>query len=133
MKIKTPTVADYLADLPKDKRLALEKLRRTIRAVIPRAQEVISYQLPAFRLDERIVLWYGAAANHCSLYPGAVVSMFKDELEDYETSKGTIRFQPDHPLPAPLIRKIVRASVAKNMEKDEKQAKKTRKKSMRSR
>lgn len=131
MKTRTPTVADYLADLPKDKRVALETLRKTIRRAIPRAEEVISYQIPAFRLDDRIVLWYGASANYCSIYPGTVVSEFKDELEDYETSKGTIRFEPGHLLPATLIRKIVRACVARNLEKDERLARKSRRKSAR--
>lgn len=128
MPTKKQTVADYLAALPRDKRAALNKLRKTIRSTIPDAQEVISYQMPAFRLDDRIVLWYGAAANHCSLYPGTVVADFSDELEDYETSKGTIRFSPDNPLPNPLLRKIVKACVARNSMKQKPAAKKASRK-----
>ncbi len=106
------TIDEYLANLTGDKRAALEKLRKTIRTVIPRAEECISYQLPAFRLDGKVLLWFGAMANHCSFFPGAVVRGFKRELVDYHTSKGTIQFQPDHPLPANLVWKLVKARIA---------------------
>src|SRR5882672_8719812 len=106
------TIDAYLANLAGDKRAALQKLRRAIRAAMPRGEECISYQLPAFRLDGRVVVWFGAAANHCSFYPGAVVQAFKAELEKYETRKGTIRFQPDRPLPATLVRRLVKARIA---------------------
>src|SRR6266508_5905455 len=105
------TIDDYLAALTDDKRAALERLRKTIRAAAPRAEECISYQLPAFRLDGRMLVWFGATANHCAFYPGAVVEAHKDELKDYNTSKGTIRFQPDNPLPAILVRKLVKARI----------------------
>ena len=111
---KIRTIDEYLSALSSDKRTALERLRRTIRAAAPRAEECISYQLPAFRLDGRMLVWFGAAANHCAFYPGAVVEDHKDELEDFETSKGTIRFQPDDPLPAALVRKLVKACIARN-------------------
>lgn len=111
------TIDEYLAALSDDKRAALEKLRKAIRAAIPRAEECISYQLPAFRLDGRVLVWFGASANHCAFYPGAVVEAHKDELEDYATSKGTVRFQPVHPIPAALVRKLVKARVAKNADK----------------
>jgi uncharacterized protein YdhG (YjbR/CyaY superfamily) len=111
---KAKTIDEYLAALSSDKRAALERLRRMIRAAAPKAEECISYQLPAFRLDGRPLVWFGAAANHCAFYPGAVVEACKDELKDFETSKGTIRFQPDHPLPAALVRKLVKARIAKN-------------------
>jgi uncharacterized protein YdhG (YjbR/CyaY superfamily) len=110
---RTRTVDEYLTALSSDKRAALERLRKIIQAAIPRAEECISYQLPAFRLDGRMVVWYGASAKHCAFYPGAVVEAHQSELEDYDTSKGTIRFQPDHPLPAALIRKLVRARLAR--------------------
>ena len=97
-----------------DKREALERLRQTIREVVPTAEECISYQMPAFRHDGRVLVYFAAAANHCAFYPGGMVSDFKDELEAYETSKGTIRFQPERPLPASLVRKIVTARVAQN-------------------
>jgi uncharacterized protein YdhG (YjbR/CyaY superfamily) len=114
IKVKAGTIDEYLAAVSPDKRAALERLRKTIRAAAPRAEECISYRLPAFRLDGKMLVWFGATANHCAFYPGAVVEAYKDELEDYETSKGTIRFQPDSPLPATLIRKLVKARIAKN-------------------
>jgi uncharacterized protein YdhG (YjbR/CyaY superfamily) len=106
------TIDEYLAGLPADKRAALEKLRRNIRAAAPGAGECISYRLPAFRLAGRMLVWFGAGANHCAFYPGAVVQACQDALEGYETSKGTVRFQPAHPLPASLVRKLVKARIA---------------------
>ena len=109
---KPKTIDEYLAALSNDKRAALERLRRIIQAAAPRAEECISYQLPAFRLDGRCLVWFGAAANHCAIY-GAVGS-HKDDLKAYDTSKGTIRFQPSSPLPATLVRKLVKAWIAQN-------------------
>jgi ribosomal-protein-alanine N-acetyltransferase len=111
-KTKTTTTTDYLAALPPEQRAALEKLRKAILAAAPRAEECISYQLPAFRLDGKMLVWFGATKKHCAFYPGAVVQALADELSEYETSKGTIRFQPDHPLPAALVRKLVKARIA---------------------
>jgi uncharacterized protein YdhG (YjbR/CyaY superfamily) len=108
------TIDEYLAALSDDKRAALQRLRKAIGAAAPSAEECISYQLPAFRLDGKVLVWFGAASNHCAFYPGAVVQAHKDELKDYYTSKGTIRFQPDNPLPASLVRKLVKARIAKN-------------------
>ncbi|HEX5075678.1 MAG TPA: DUF1801 domain-containing protein [Gemmatimonadaceae bacterium] len=108
------TIDEYLARVSPDKRAALEQLRATIRAVVPTAEECISYQMPAFRHEGRVLVYFAAAANHCAFYPGGMVNDFKDELEAYETSKGTIRFQPERPLPASLVRKIVKARVAQN-------------------
>lgn len=112
VKRKPQTIDDYLAALSKDKRAALNRLRKAIRAAAPRAEECISYQLPAFRLDGRMLVWFGAGARHCAFYPGAVVAMLQDELAAYDTSKGTIRFPADHPLPATLVRKLVKARIA---------------------
>lgn len=108
------TIDDYLAALPADQRAALQKLRKTIHAAAPRAEECISYRIPAFRLDGRMLVWFAAAAKHCSFFPGAVVQRFKEELRGFATSKGTVRFQPDHPLPAALVRKLVAARAAEN-------------------
>jgi uncharacterized protein YdhG (YjbR/CyaY superfamily) len=113
-RTKVTTVDAYLARLSGDKRAALERLRRTIKSAAPRAEECISYQLPAFRLDGRMLVWYGAGANHCSFYPGAIVDAHKADLKNYDTSKGTIRFQPDDPLPAALVKKLVKACIARN-------------------
>lgn len=108
------SIDEYLAALSKDKRAALERLRKIIRAAAPEAEECISYQLPAFRLDGRMLVCCGASANHCAFYPGVVVAAHKDELKDYNTSKGTIRFQADDPLPATLVRKLVKAVIERN-------------------
>ena len=76
-----------------------------------------SYQLPAYRLNGMLVA-FGATANHCAFYPmsASTVAAHRDELKDYDTSKGTIRFQPDNPLPAALVRKLVKARIAENAE-----------------
>ena len=110
----TPTTIDaYLAPLRADQRAALEKLRRSIRAAVPKAEECISYQIPAFRLHGRFLVAFGAAASHCSFYPGAYpIEVCKAQLKDYSLSKGTIRFPVDEPLPAALVRKLVKARVA---------------------
>jgi uncharacterized protein YdhG (YjbR/CyaY superfamily) len=110
---KAATIDEYLAALPADKRAALQRLRRHIKAAVPGAEECISYQLPAFRVGGRVIVWFGAAAKHCALYPGAVVESHKKELEAYDVSKGTIRFQPEHPLPASLVWKLVKAQLAR--------------------
>jgi uncharacterized protein YdhG (YjbR/CyaY superfamily) len=110
---KPKTIDEYLAAVSSDKRAALERLRKTIQAAAPRAEECISYQLPAFRLDGKVLVWFGAATNHCSFYPGAApIAKHADELEGYQTSKGTIRFPANEPLPATLVKKLVRARIA---------------------
>ena len=119
---KPTSIDQYLAGVSEDKRAALQRLRETILRVIPTAEECISYGMPAFRHEGRAVVYFGAAANHCAFYPGGMVDEFADELEAFETSKGTIRFQPDHPLPTPLVRKIVKAAVARNAAKTLKSA-----------
>src|SRR4051794_32948716 len=111
---KPKTVDDYLAAVDPAQRVALEKLRKTIRAVMPKAEECISYGMPGFRLGGRMVVWLGAAVTHCAFYPGGIVKDFADQLTRFHTSKGTIRFQPDGPLPSGLVRDIVRARIAQN-------------------
>jgi uncharacterized protein YdhG (YjbR/CyaY superfamily) len=108
------TIDEYLGRVSRDKRAALQQLRKTILQIIPTAEECISYQMPAFRYDGRVLVYFAAAANHCAFYPGGMVHEFEDDLEEYETSKGTIRFQPERPLPVSLVKKIVKARVAQN-------------------
>jgi len=108
------TIDEYLAALSAEQRAALEKLRKAIQAAAPEAEECISYQLPAFRLHGKLLVAFGAWANHCAFYPGALLKDFKDELKGYETSKGTIRFASENPLPAALVRKLIKARIAKN-------------------
>ena len=102
---------DYLAAVTEDKRGALQKLRNAIKRAAPKAEECISYQVPAFRLNGKFLVAYGAATNHCAFYPGSTVKALKDDLKGYDTSKGTIRFSADKPLPAALVRKLVRLRI----------------------
>jgi uncharacterized protein YdhG (YjbR/CyaY superfamily) len=110
---KPQTINEYLAAVRPEQRAALTSLRRTIHAAFPRVEECISYGIPAFRLDGRVVAWFAAASGHLSFFPGGVIEAFKTELKDYDTSKGTVRFQPDHPLPAGLVRRMIKARIAK--------------------
>jgi uncharacterized protein YdhG (YjbR/CyaY superfamily) len=113
MSARPKTIDEYLKPLSAEKRAALRKLRKAIRAAAPKAEETISYGVPAFRLNGRWLVAFGAASRHCSFYPGALpVRVFKKELEGYDTSKGTVRFEPRRPLRAALVRKIVKARIA---------------------
>jgi uncharacterized protein YdhG (YjbR/CyaY superfamily) len=106
----------YLAALSEEQRAALGKLRKTIRAAAPKAEEGISYGLAAFRLEGRPLVGLGASAKHCALYlmSGSTVADHAAELKGYDTSKGTIRFPANQPLPAALVRKLVKARIAEN-------------------
>jgi uncharacterized protein YdhG (YjbR/CyaY superfamily) len=108
-------VDEYVARAPEPAVSALKKMRATIRsAVPPDAIEIISYGIPAFK-DRRVLVWYAAFSNHCSLFPtAAVIEKFKNELKGFSTSKGTIHFPVDKPLPTTLIRKLIKARVAQN-------------------
>ena len=110
---KPKTMDDFLAALRPDQRAALQRLREAIHAAVPGLEECISYGVPAFRLNGRFLLAFGATAKHCAFYPGAVVEAFPEELKGWSTSKGTIRFQPDDPLPKALVRKLVKAQIAR--------------------
>ena len=115
MAAQPKTIDEYLATLSDDKRAALEKLRKTIKAAAPKAEECISYQIPAFR-QNGILVGFGATTNHCAFYlmSSTTVEAHQDELKGYDTSKGTIRFQADKPLPVALVRKLVKARLAEN-------------------
>ena len=108
-----PEVDAFLARLPDDQRAALESLRRMIRAAVPAATEAISYGVPAFKLNGRPLVSYGAGKAHCAFYvqSPAVMEAHAAELTAYETSKGTVRFDPANPLPADLVETLVRARV----------------------
>lgn len=109
------TVDEYLSGLSRENRAALEKLRRAIKDAAPRAEEGISYGIPAFRVRGRLLVAFGAAASHCAFYPGAFpLRALKDELAGYDTGKGTIRFPAIDPLPAALVRKLVKSRLAEH-------------------
>jgi|SRR6185436_16593890 len=109
------TIDGYLADVKDaEHRKALEKLRKQIRAAAPKAEECISYQLPAFRQDGMLVA-FGDAVKHCAFYPGSkAIERHGKELENFSLSKGTIRFQPGSPIPATLVKAIVKERLAEN-------------------
>jgi uncharacterized protein YdhG (YjbR/CyaY superfamily) len=107
-------VDEYLAGVPKEARATLAKLRQTIKAAAPMASEVISYQMPMYK-HHGMVIGFAAFKNHCSIFPGsAVIDAYKDELKRYDTSKGTIRFPASKPLPAALVKKLVKARIKEN-------------------
>jgi uncharacterized protein YdhG (YjbR/CyaY superfamily) len=114
------TIDEYLAGVSEDKRAALQALREVIRAAAPDAKECISYKMPTFKLNGMLV-GFAAAKNHCSLYAwnGSSVGALSEELRDFDTSKGTIRFTPDKPIPATVVRRLVELKVAKNARKAE--------------
>jgi len=107
------SVDEYLAAIPEAPRAALEKLRATIKAAAPEATETISYQMPAFKLDGRFLVSYAAFKNHCSLFPASekVLEAHGEALKPYFAGKGTIRFTVEQPIPAALVRKIVKTRV----------------------
>jgi uncharacterized protein YdhG (YjbR/CyaY superfamily) len=121
---KTGVVDKYLAGVPEEKRAALEKLRQTIRTVVPEAEEILWYQMPTFKFEGRPLVTYAAFKDHCSLFPmsNAVIKAHAAELKSYVTSKGTVRFTSDKPLPAALVKKIVRARIKENQARAKKKA-----------
>lgn len=108
-------VEEYLKTLSARERKALENLRKIVRSVVPEAEEVISYHIPMFKCKKGLVA-YAAYKDHLSFFvmSSDLIPHFAEELKEYKTSKGTIQFTADKPLPAMLVRKIVEARVAEN-------------------
>ena len=105
-------VDDYLATVPDDARAALDQLRTTIRAVAPEATETISYRIPTFKVEGKGLVGFSASKNHCTLFTmGYLPPSLEAELEKYDTGKGSIRFSPSEPLPAALVKRIVKARI----------------------
>jgi uncharacterized protein YdhG (YjbR/CyaY superfamily) len=112
------SVDEYIAAVPEPAHSALTKIREAIRSTVPaEATETISYAIPAFK-HKKVLVWYAAFADHCSLFPtAAVIEAFKKELKGYSMSKGTIHFPIDKPVPTALIKKLVKERVAQNASK----------------
>lgn len=108
------TIDEYLASLSTENRTALEKVRRAVHAAAPRAEECISYGMPAFRLNGKLIAGFKAAASHCSFHPmsGDTVATLEADLAGYDTSRGTIRFSARAGLPSTLVRMLVKARIA---------------------
>ena len=126
-KKKPKTIDEYLANVKPDHRKALQKLRQTIQAAVPNVEECISYGIPAFCLNRRLLVFFGAWANHCAFYPGSAATLknFRNELKNFQTSKGTIRFSPDKPLPVALVKKLVKTRITENNDRANKKRKKS--------
>jgi uncharacterized protein YdhG (YjbR/CyaY superfamily) len=110
-------VEAYLAAVPPPYRALLEELRKTIKSAAPDATETISYRMPAFKdRNGRSLVWYAAFKDHCSLFPatGAVMEALEKELQPYLSGKGTLRFTADRPMPARLVKRIVRVRLGEN-------------------
>jgi uncharacterized protein YdhG (YjbR/CyaY superfamily) len=107
------SIDEYLSNVPEEARAVLQKLRKTIKTAAPNTTETISYQMPTFKYQGRALLGFAAFKNHCSLFPYStgVMDVFKKDLKAYETSKGTIRFPTDKPLPDALVKKIVKTRI----------------------
>ena len=115
-KKKPKTIDEYLTNVKTDHRETLQKLRQTIQTTVPTAEECISYGIPAFRVNRRLLVFFGAWANHCAFYPGSAATLknFRNELRNFQTSKGTLRFSPDKPMPVALVKKLLKARIAEN-------------------
>ena len=112
--VSSDEIDQYLADLEEPKRSTLQRLRQTILEVVPEAEEGISYQVPAFRVDGKVIAGFAAFKNHLSYLPhsGSVFPLLRDEVASYKTSKGALQFPVDAPLPKPLVERLVRVRIA---------------------
>lgn len=112
------SIAEYIVGFSAEVQVLLEQIRETIKEVAPDAEETISYAIPAFRLNKKNLVYFAAFKKHIGLYPApTALEEFKADFEPYKTSKGTVQFPLDRPMPLALIRKIVRHLVQKNLEK----------------
>ena len=114
---KPINIDEYISGFPKETQKILEQLRATIKKAAPKADEVISYSIPAFKLNGMLV-WFAAYSNHIGFYPrGSGIEAFKKELSIYKGAKGSVQFPLDKPLPSGLIAKIVKFRVTENLQK----------------
>jgi uncharacterized protein YdhG (YjbR/CyaY superfamily) len=115
--VKATNIDEYIKDFPEESQKILEQLRVTIKKAAPKAVEVISYSMPAFK-QNGVLVYFAAYKNHIGFYPTpSGIEAFKNELSKYKSSKGAVQFPIDKPLPLTLITKIVKFRAAKDMEK----------------
>lgn len=110
-------IDEYLESVPDKFRDALEHIRQLVKSIAPEAEECISYSMPSFRYKGMLV-HFAAFEKHCSFFPGGIVDRYKDELKDFKTSKGTIQFTPEKPIPDALLTKIIGMRMLENEEKE---------------
>ena len=116
-QIKPKSIDEYLSRVPAESRAALQQLRVTIKSIVPEAVETISYEIPTFKLNGRMLVSFAAFSEHCSFFPGAgPIEVHRDVLKSFPTSKGTIRFTPDRPLSSALVKKLVKTRIKLNNE-----------------
>ena len=116
-KRTAPTsVEDYLASIPENARSALENLRKIIKKVVPEAVEIISYQIPTFKYNGKGRVAYSTHKNHCSLHlmSKSLMSVYKEELKSYDTTKASIHFTLEHPIPTALVNKLIKERINEN-------------------
>lgn len=120
MPKKPATIDEYLASVKPDRRAALEKLRQTIRKIVPDAEECISYSMPAFRYRGHVIAGFLATADGCSYYPfsGTTLSTLASDLAAYRQTKSALHFDPKRPLPVALVRKLLKARIAELGDRD---------------
>jgi len=113
-RVVPQTIDEYISAFSPEVRAILQEVRQVVRSAAPGAQEAISYGIPAFKIDGRAFVYYAAWKRHASLYPmtGAIRRAYADELKGYKTSKGTIQFSLSEPIPAGLVRRLVKARAA---------------------
>ena len=105
----SPEVDDYIGRFPPEAQAQLRKMRTTLRKAAPNATETISYKIPAFSVNGKILVWFGAFTSHIGLYPGAAaIAAFKKDLAAYKSAKGSVQFPFSEPLPVDLLRSIVK-------------------------
>jgi uncharacterized protein YdhG (YjbR/CyaY superfamily) len=117
-KKEIKTVDEYIASFPPNVQATLQQVRQTIKETAPQAKEVISYSMPAFKQNS-ILVWFAAFKNHIGFFPKvSAIEAFKEKLSGYQTSKGTIRFPLDKPIPVNLVREIVKFRVKEDKNKN---------------
>lgn len=117
MNTQFKTIDEYINAFPQDIQIILEKMRQTIQKAAPEAIEAISYQMPGFKLNGSLV-WFAAFKNHIGFYPTpSGIESFKKELSQYKTSKGTVQFPLDKPIPYDLVERIVLFRMKENLAK----------------